>query len=283
MPNSSRARGIVMMLLASLSFAVMGALVKVSTRGLPFFSVVFARSAVIAAVSYGVVRARRAPLRARNRRLMLWRSGTGFVAMCCYFFALSAIPLATAVTIQFTAPLFVALLSGVVLGERVSPVSWALILAAFVGVALVLSPELASLNLAALAALLAAILAAFAYLAVRGLRTTDLPETIVLQFSIFSLVASAPALLLLTRWPTPEEALVLLGVGLCASGGQLGMTHAFRHGDAAFVSAFSYSAVLFGAVLGVIGFGEHITAQTGVGALLVVSAGAALSLVEGPP
>ena len=266
------------MVLASLGFASMAALVKLSCQGLPFFVVVLGRSVVVAAVALGLLRWRGAALRATNRPLMLARSLTGFAAMACYFYAISQVPLATAVTLQYTSPLFVALLSGLTVRERVAPRTFVAIGVAFGGVLLIVGPDLAGFDLGALWALASAVLAALAYLAVRGLSPTDAPETIVLHFAVFALVASTPGLWALERWPTAIELAALVGVGLGASVGQVFMTHAYRVAEAAFVSAFSYVAVLFSAVFGFVLFDEVPTAAAATGAALVVAAGAALSL-----
>lgn len=282
LPQSSRARGVALMLVASLSFAGMGALVKVSTATFSFLTVVFVRSLVIVFVTLALVRLRRARLRARNRRLMAWRSATGFTAMCCYFYAVDQLPLSTAITVQYMAPVFVALLSPILLRERVPRLSLVFVFLAFGGAALVLSPEATAFNPGLIAGLTSAVLAAFAYLAVRGLRATDEPETIVLHFSVFSTVAAAPGLLLLDAAPTALELLPLLGVGVFAAGGQLAMTWAFRYADAAYVSAFSYATVVFGAALGVGLFGDPVEVHTLAGTALVVIAGAAISLTARP-
>lgn len=275
-PRPSLTRAVGLMLLASACFAGMGALVKVASADASFLLVVLVRSAVIVVVTVALVRFRRAPWRARNRPLMLWRSLTGFTAMCCYFFAVGELPLSTAITIQYTAPVFVALLAPVVVGERLPRGGIVLVLGAFGGAALVLSPEASSLNPGVVAGTASAVLAAFAYLAVRALRATDQPETIVLHFSVFSVLASLPGLV----WADPvswETLWVLIGVGVLAAGGQLGMTYAFRFGPAATVSAFSYSTVLFGAVVGVTVFDDPAPAHSVVGTALVIAAGAALS------
>jgi drug/metabolite transporter (DMT)-like permease len=252
-------------------------MVKVACRELPVFAVVMGRSVVIAVVAWGVARARGVGLRPHNPRLLAWRCVSGFAAMCCYFTAISLVPLANAVTLQYTAPLWVALLAGAVLGERVGAGRRGWIAAAFCGVCLLVGPDLARLELGALFALASAVLAAFAYLAVRGLSPGDPPERIVLVFALFSLVASAPALLWLERLPRPDELLALAGVGLGASVGQLGMTHAYRHAEASFISPFSYGTILFSAALGWWLFAEQPGLAAAAGATLIVVAGIAIS------
>lgn len=273
-------RGVLLMVLASASFATMGMLVKVACKGLPSAVVVFARSAVLVPLAWMLMRHRGVAAKIVNRRVMLLRCVTGFVAMLLYFYALGQIPLATAVTLQYSSPLFVALFSGLLLHERVPVGTVLCIVAAFFGAALILAPDLMRLEFDSLVALGSAMLAAFAYLAVRDLRRTDPPETIVLYFGLFAVVFASPSLAFVEVWPSGSEWLALVGVGAFAFGGQIFMTHAYRHGRAAFVSAFSYATVLVSAVYGGLVFHEPLTVPVALGGLLIVGSGVALSVLE---
>jgi drug/metabolite transporter (DMT)-like permease len=265
---------------ASVAFAGMGALAKLASREVSSLFVIFGRSAVLSVLAFAVVRARGIPLRIVNRRQMLWRCVVGFVAMMLYFYALSAIPLGTAVTLQYLNPILVALLSGLVLQERATLAASLATVIAFAGAALIVGPEFSHLGMGAIAALGSATLAAFAYLSVRALRRTDAPEMIVLTFGVFSTLGASVSLLGLDAPPSAETALLLLGVGVLAFAGQLLMTYAFRYHSAPFVSAFSYATIVFGALIGVVFLGERPSAHAVVGALLVIGAGVGLSIRE---
>jgi drug/metabolite transporter (DMT)-like permease len=268
------------MLLGSVFFAAMGAAVKWAARDLSSYLVVFARSLTIIALAWAALRLGGQRARVRNKRLLLWRSATGFVAMACYFYALSAVPMSIAVTIQYSSPIFVALLSGLTIGERVGGATWVGVLSAFGGVAVLVSPDPANLGPGALAALASAILAAFAYLAIRELRRTDSPEIIVLYFALFSTALSAPSLVTASRVPSASELAALLAVGVFAFGGQMLITHAYRHGRAAFISGLSYSTIAFSALLGAAFFDEALDATAVSGMALIAGSGVWLSWAE---
>lgn len=265
---------------ASFCFAVMGALVKWAGKDLPSLVVVFGRSFLIVLLAAALVRSRGISFRVVNRRLMLWRCFIGFLAMVLYFYALGAIPLGMAVTLQYLNPVFVALFAGLATRERVSLPLVAAILAAFLGAAMVMGPDLGALSWGAVAALASAALAALAYLAVRELRTTDSPEIIVLSFAVFATIGSAPGLLLVDRWPSAALLLLLAGVGVFAFLGQMLLTYAYRVARAPFVSAFSYSTVIFGATIGLLFFDESLSALMVAGALTIIAAGLVLSWLE---
>ncbi len=265
---------------ASACFASMGALVKWACEDLSSVTVVFGRSLVITVIALCLVLGRRQALRINNKPLMLWRCFIGFVAMLAYFYALGAIPLATAITLQYMNPIFVALFAGIAARERASVVNWIATVTAFVGAGLIVGPEVSTLGWGAAAAVFSAVGAAFAYLAIRRLRTTDSPEIIVLAFAVFATLFSAPALIVAERAPFGDELLALLGVGVFAFGGQLLITYAYRVARAPFVSAFSYSTILFGAIAGLLFFDEDLSFALVAGALMIIGAGVGLSLSE---
>jgi drug/metabolite transporter (DMT)-like permease len=276
-------RGVALMLGASVCYALMSALVKVAAGELDLMTIITGRSAVVVVVTLAVALRQGVSLRPSDVRLVVSRSVTGFAAMCCYFYAISAISLADAVALQYTSPIFVALLANMWLGERVRARTWAMIGVAFGGVLLIIAPDLSGLDPRGLIALGSGVLAAVSYLTVRQLRRSDSPETIVLYFGVISLVASLVGVWLWgAGWPMGWHAWgALLGTGAFAGGGQLLMTHAFRHGEAAVMSAFSYATVLVSALLGVWWFGERLTWASGLGVALVVAAGVGVSVGVG--
>jgi drug/metabolite transporter (DMT)-like permease len=275
--------GIALMVGASVCYALMSALVKVASGGLDFTTIIAGRSLVVVVVSLGLTLRIGASLRPSNVKLVVSRSLTGFAAMCCYFYAISAISLADAVALQYTSPIFVALLANVWLGERVRAQTWAMIGLAFGGILLIISPDFSDFNPLGLIALASAVMSAVSYLTVRQLRSSDSPETIVLYFGLISLIASVPGVFIWgAGWPqTATQWLALLGTGVFATGGQVLMTHAFRYGEAAVMSAFSYATVLISALFGVWWFGESLTWASAVGVALVVGAGVGVSIRRG--
>ncbi|OIP40529.1 MAG: hypothetical protein AUK47_08245 [Deltaproteobacteria bacterium CG2_30_63_29] len=275
--------GIVLMLGASVCYALMGVSVKIAGRDLPLLTLLLGRSAMLVVASFLLLKFRGSPARPGNPRLILGRSATGFVAMGFYYYAITQIPLANAVTLQFMSPLFVAFFSAKLLGERVGTTLLLCIVLAGIGATLVVAPDLSTFGGDSLFALAAAVLAGVAYVMVRELRKTDTPETIVFNFAVFSLVFSSPAVFLLDRVPTPVEFAALVGTGLFAFGGQILMTYSYRLLEVAFASVFSYSTVLFSALFGFVALGEQPTLLAALGAALIVGTGVIVSVAERVP
>lgn len=281
MPDSPRV-AVIWMIFGSFCFGTMNALVKWTSEYTDVWMIIMVRSAVIAFAVAAFAATRGISLRINDARTMLLRCSVGLLAMILYFTALGRISIGQAVTLQYTGPLFVALLSGRILAERVSSGVAVLVLTAFVGIVLIVSPEWGSVEPDALLALGSGFFAALAYMYVRELRKTDSPATVVFWFAAFSvagsIVQSAPDLLSLDRTALAG----LIGVGIGAGGGQVGITMAYHKANAAWVSAFSYFTVLVATFWGFVYFKEVLSVADLVGGALIVGSGIALVFLVPP-
>jgi drug/metabolite transporter (DMT)-like permease len=265
------------MLASTISFSAMGALTKVAVPLSGLAAVIFWRSVVVTGVGFMVGRRRGVSLRPRRHGLLFLRSFVGFVAMGMYFWALGHIPIATATALLYTNPIFVVLLAGWLLGESRSVGTLVAVFVAFGGVLLILRPDVGDLDLGALLALGAGVLAAFAYLAVRRLRETESSEGIVVHFGLFSVLGSAPFAFGDMLPSEPSHGWMWLGIGLAAAGGQITMTRSYHMERASVVGPFSYATVVWAVLLGVMFFDEPLSVATGLGVALVVAAGVWMS------
>lgn len=274
------------MILAALCFAVMGVFVKQSVKDVPFLVAVFFRAFVGFIALFVYFKLKRASLGATQHGLLLIRSVMGFLALTLFFFALQYLPLSTAVVLNFSSPVFVVILSGFLLGERRTGRILPFVIAAFAGATLLVSPDLSSVNGAAVLGLLSAFFAALAYLSVRRLSRTESSATIVLYFSMYasvmgllSLVAAAALGFegftlddILPAFTDPMTLALLCGVGLAATLGQLFLTSAFALERASVVSGFSYLNPVLSYLLGLFLFDEVPTAASLTGGLVVIAA-----------
>ena len=270
------------MLFASFSFGSMNALVKWTSAEVDVWTTVFVRSFVIAFAIYIIARVGKVDLVVHDRKNMAFRCLTGLAAMILYFSALGLIPIGQAVTLQYTNPLFVALLSGFFLSERVYPQVWALAMVSFLGIILIVSPDLRTIEKDALLALGSGFFAGVAYLYVRRLRATEEALSIVFWFAAFSVVATvlpaAPSLASISS--DPILILALVGIGVGAGAGQVGLTYAFHRANAAWVSAFSYLTVIVATAYGYLLFDEILDTRDIIGGMMIVCSGIILSLSQ---
>jgi drug/metabolite transporter (DMT)-like permease len=260
--------------------------------------VVLARSAVSLVLSLLMLRQAGLDPWGHRRGLLVLRGVIGTGALLCVFAALTQLPLAPATVLQYLQPTFTALLAWLLLRERVG---LRVLLAALLGllaVALLASPQellgllgpLAEPLLGSrgtplpltgvLLALAGALLSACAYVSVRALGRSEHPLVIVFYFPLVGLVLTAPVLLQ-PVWPTGQEALALVGVGLFTQLGQIGLTKGLLGMPAARATAMSYGQVPLAALWGWWLFHESLDPDTALAAGLVLAA-TLLSLRRAP-
>ena len=281
-PADSPRIAVLWMIFGSVCFGTMNALVKWTAFHADVWMIIMVRSAVIALAVAIFAASRGLSLKVSDKRKMLLRCVVGLTAMILYFTALGRIPIGQAVTLQYTAPLFVALLSGRVIRERVEPIVALLVGSAFAGIVLIVSPDLSSIDSDALLALGSGFFAAMAYMYVRELRNTDSASSVVFWFAAFSVVGSTFQALPDVAGLEWKTVAALIGIGIGAGGGQVGITMAYHRANAAWVSAFSYLTVIVATFYGFTLFNETLGASDWLGGLLIVGSGIALIFMAPP-
>ncbi len=268
------------MLVAGFSFALMGLFVKL---GSPYFStaeLVFYRSffGLIPIVLYAL--RQRQTLTSIHWRLHLFRSVSGLISLLLYFYALTRLPLATAVTLNYTSPLFLAFLITVLSREKLNGPLMVTLGFGFVGIVLVLRPHIGPNEwFAGLMGLLSGFGAGVAYLNVRAMGALGEPEwRIVFYFTALATVVLGIYLAFTPHHPiTLSNVGILVALGLAATAGQLSMTRAYRMGATLLVANFAYSAIVFSSLLGILFFDEWLPSTGWLGVAIVILAGVVAS------
>lgn len=264
------------MVAAGLLFSLMGVFVQLGARQFSTAELVFYRSLFGLATIYAIVRFRGGSVHTRNWRLHLWRGLSGFVALMLFFYALSHLPLGTAMTLNYTSPLFLALITVLVLGERPHWPLVAAILIGFVGVALLLRPSFeAGQQEAGLLGLASGFFAGIAYLNVKQLGRVGEPEwRVVFYFTLISTLGGGAWMALQPFHPITWRNIGLLAaLGATATLAQLAMTRAYAVGHTLTVASLAYSTVVFSALLGIVMWGEMPPAASWLGMGIVILAG----------
>jgi drug/metabolite transporter (DMT)-like permease len=267
-------RGALLMLASGLLFATMGALIKSVSVTLPNEMVVFFRCLMgLLVLTPWLVH--RGPRYFATRKLgvHLVRALTGLAAMYCFYYALGRLPLAEAVLLNYSAPLFIPLAALLWVGEGFSRQLWWPIAIGFVGIALILKPGLELFTPVALIGLAAGILSALAMAGIRRLTSTEPTVRIVFYFSLTATLVSAVPLAWAWQTPAPELWLKLIAVGALATSAQILMTRAYARAPAAQVGPFSYGIVVFAGLFGWALWGELPDLLSLAGVLLVIVAG----------
>lgn len=263
-----------LLLSAEASFAGVSALVKLLSTDQPFEQLVFFRNVMAFLVLLPWLwRKGPASLKTRRWKLHLVRGIAGVTAMYLFFYAIATIPLAQATLVLLLSPFLIPIIGWLWLRDYVSRQTWLAILLGFVGVFIFLNPLHSTLSPVVAVAFIAAALAAFTKTVIRRMSDTESTSKIVFYFSGFATVASA--LPLIWTWqPIPlENALGLAAMGLLAVYGQLAMTKAFSIAPAAKIGVFTYSSVIFAALLGYWFFDEAVAWHMLWGAIIIIVAG----------
>lgn len=274
------------MLFASLGFALMGVCVKLASELYSTAEIVLYRGLVGVFFILCLQRLRGGTLRTALPGAHLWRGLVGVSALWLWFYSFSQLPLATAVTLNYTSPIWIAIiLFAGAWWHGKKRIEWGLIGAialSFVGVTMLLRPAVhAEQWLGGVLALGSGFLAALAYMQVRHLGQLGEPEyRVVFYFSITSLVAGLFGTLLpighaSALWhPHSSKGIVLLlATGLFATSAQMAMTRAYRFGNMLVNANLQYTGIVFSSLLGILVWNDLLGWLSWAGIVVILTSG----------
>lgn len=264
------------MIAASFFFACMGVCVKLAAESFSAAEIVFYRSAISLVMVFALMRFRRILIATAHWRVQFQRSGSGFISLLMYFYAISMLPLATAVTLAYTSPLFLAVYLGWFGKARLHRGMFGALVLGFVGVALLLRPTLdADQWLGGLIGLACGMTAGVAYYNVKELgERGEVEERTVFYFSLFSTVASGMWMVLFEFHSIDlRGGLLLLGVGSFGTLAQLAMTRAYKRGKTLVSASLAYSTVIFASLFGMLLWQELLSPGAWLAIVLIIVSG----------
>ncbi|MDP2805622.1 MAG: DMT family transporter [Gallionellaceae bacterium] len=268
--------GALWMLVAGLLFACMGVFVKLGAAHFSNTELVFYRSFIGLFVVYALIRQQRGSLRTPYWRGHLWRGLSGSIALMLFFYCLTVLPLATAITLNYTSPLFLTILTMWIFRERFHLPLVSAIVLGFIGTILLLHPTLEKEQIIpGLLGLISGLLAGVAMFNVRQLGASGEPEwRVVFYFSLIASVFGGVGMLLTEVHPITTASIpLLLGLGISATLAQLALTRAYTRGSTLVASTLSYSTIVFASIFGIFLWGETLPAEGWLGIALIISSG----------
>ena len=279
-PNR-HAAGILLMSVAVLMFTLNDVLGKWLVATYSVAQVIVLRSVSALAVLAPLV-AREGPeqlLRPRRPWLQLVRVLCGTAEVAAFYWAVSMMPLADTLAFWMAMPIFVALASALLLGERLEPARMAAVMAGFVGVVLALGASLDSGWLPALVAVAGTLLYSAYLLVTRELRATPAPVLAAYQMVGACLLG---LVLLPFGWTTPTwlDLGLLALLGVLASVAHLAVTKSLALAPAAVVVPWQYAMILWGILFGWLFFGDVPEPMMLLGVAVIVAAGLWLTRIE---
>ena len=271
-----RNSGSLWMLLAGLLFGCMSVFVKLGAAHFSHTELVFYRSLFGLLLIYGIMRHQHISIATKHGFTHLWRGVSGTIALLLFFYCITVLPLATAVTLNYTAPLFLTVLIMLVYKDKFHlPLTIAIVLA-FCGVVLILHPTLGHDQLLpGLLGLVSGFLAGIAYINVKQLGILREPAPrVVFYFCLIATLGSGMWMLLDNVHPvTSQNIFILIGLGGAATLAQIAMTYAHRVGNTLVVSSLSYSTILFASLFGMLLWDEALSLSSWLGMAFIISGG----------
>lgn len=281
-------QGVKFMLISAICLALMSAFAKVLADSLPTIEIVFFRN------FFGIILISltffKSPLNQIGGRplLLFFRAAIGLIAMLSFFYNIATIPLADAITYSRLSPIFTAIFAFWFLKERIGNRGWAAIAIGFIGMLFVMQPFATGFNENHLFGLLNAVCAALAFTSIRELKKHYDTRTIVLSFMTIGLVVPSIFMLISNYYiidkeysfifgefimPQGMQWVLLLGVGITSSLGQVYLTKAYGQTRAGIVGAVGYTVILFSLVIGLI-LGDSLPNLLGMlGIVAIISGG----------
>ena len=274
-------RGIVLMCLSTVAFSIMHGLVRFVSEVLPPFQIAFFRNIFgLAFLLPLLMRSRFAVLRTRQIGLHALRGVINMAAMLMFFTALSISPIAKVTALGFTAPIFMAILAVIVLGERFRIYRWSAIFLGFAGMLIILRPGLVVIDTGALLVIGSAVLWAVAMLIIKIQSRTESSLTIVAYMGIFLGVFSiAPALWVWQPFELQTLGLMVL-IGLFGSIAQMAISESLKETDPTALMPFDFLKLIWTAMIGAWFFAEIPDIYTWIGATVIFSSGLFIAFRE---
>ncbi len=266
-------KGVLWMLVSAAALAGLTGVVRHMSAGLPPFEIAFFRSFFgLLILAPWLMRSGLGVLRTKRLGLYTMRCALGAATMLMWFTAISMVPLADAVALGFTSPLFVILGAALFLGEVVRGRRLGATLCGFAGALIILRPGGGVLDLGAVLVLLSAVTLAGANLSVKELSRTEPVQAIVTYMVIFMVPLTFIPALLVWQTPTPAQLAELIGLAAVATVGNYAMTRAVAVADASAVMPYDYARLPFVALIGFFVFGETSDTATWIGAGVIAVA-----------
>ncbi len=264
-----------LMLASSLLFGLMAVSIRLAADQLHAFEIAFFRN------FFGLVAAlplllHHGPglLRTRQMPKYLVRCAIGIVSMLASFWAITQRPLAEAVSLAYSTPIFVTIAAVLLLGEAVRARRWAAVALGFIGVLIIVRPGASTFHMGSLAAVFAAVLSAVVAIQIKQLSRTEPADAIVFFTTLLWVPMSLLPALLVWEWPQGITWLWVVAAGVLGTGGHMLWTRALKLGDVSALTPISFAqlpvVVLFGWIL----FGETLDRWTFLGAAIILGSNA---------
>ncbi len=268
-------KAIILNLLAWVMLPIMDGFAKYLSTTIPVLQITWSRYffTVVIALPIMLIFFRKNFKWTEQPKLQLIRGLLLFCANILFFYSISVISLAKALTLAFIAPLIVTILSPIFLGEKVGIRRWAAVIVGFIGSLIVLRPGFVEINLASIAALGTGVLYGFYLIVTKKLHKSDHPLlTLLLTGVVGGIIGS---MIVPSVWvqPTITEWYMMFAIGFFASIGHLFLILSLKYADASKLAPFGYFEIITNIIIGYYFFSHFPDNWTFIGLFIIISSG----------
>ena len=257
------------MIISTMAFACMNGIVKYLTH-FSAFQIVFFRSVGSLFFTLGFLLKSNIPILGNNRKLLVLRGLVGVTSMTLFFMSTKYLPIGTAVSLRYMAPIFAAIFAIYFLKEKIKRFQWLFFVMAFVGVLVLKGFDTQLDSYGLILVFISAIFSGLVYIVISKIGKGDHPVVVVNYFMVVSAIVGG--ILSINNWTNPvgKEWLMLFGLGIFGYFGQVYMTKAFQIASTNQVAPLKYLEVIFTLLLGVLIFSEVYTIYSLLGIALII-------------
>jgi drug/metabolite transporter (DMT)-like permease len=262
-------KAIKFMVISTLAFACMNVAVKYLVN-INAHQIVFFRSAGSLFFTFGFLVKNKIPILGNNRLLLVLRGLVGVTSMTFFFMSIKYLPVGTAVSLRYLAPIFAATFAVIFLKEKIEPLRWLFFVMAFMGVLILKGLDSHVDTQGLVYVLIASVFSGLVYVLISKIGQGDHPVVIVNYFMVIATIVGG--VLSIGNWTNPKgvEWALLLSLGVFGYLGQVYMTKAFQIASTRHVAPLKYIEVVFTLLFGLIWFGDVYTFWSLLGIIMII-------------
>ena len=272
-------KALLFMLISTASFSLMNAFIKYLEH-IPGFQLVFFRSITSFAFATTYLLKNKIPILGNQKKLLSIRAVFGLISMSLFFISFKYLPIGTAVSLRYIAPIFAAIFAVFLLKEKLKPIQFLFFLIAFVGVLILKGFDPNVSNTGMILVISASFFTGLVYVFIRKIGQKDHPVVVVNYFMFLATLVGGIISLFIWVQPKAWDWVLLASLGVFGYFGQVYMTKAFQAADTNRVAPIKYTEVIFTILIGVFWFQDDYSIWSFLGLFLIISALIANTLVK---
>lgn len=269
-PKTMLKKAVEYMVISAIAFTFLNVFVKQNSQ-FNVYQIVFFRSVGSLFFTIPFLLKNKISFIGNKQKLLIFRALAGLTSMILFFKSMTLLPIGTAVSLRYVAPIFAAIFALIWLKEKIKPIQWLFLAVAFLGILILKGFDTQVNSIGLIFALSSAAFTGIVFILLRKIGEADHPVVVVNYFMIIATFVAG--ILMIPYWKTPigVEWLLLLSLGVFGYYGQLYMTKAFQITETNTIAPLKYLEVIFTLLIGIVWFHENYTIWSLLGITLIIA------------